>query len=39
MDEAIKSNYDKIKADVRRIVAVELARIEADPALRHLHKK
>lgn len=39
MDEAIKSNYDKIKADVRRIVAVELARIEADPALRHLHNK
>lgn len=39
MDEAIKSNYDKIKADVRRIVAIELARIEADPTLRHLHKK
>lgn len=39
MDEAIKSNYDKIKADVRCIVAVELARIEADPVLRHLHKK
>lgn len=39
MDEAIKRNYDKIKADVRRIVADELARIEADPSLRHLHKK
>lgn len=39
MDEAIKNNYDKIKTDVRRIVAVELARIEADPSLCHLHKK
>ena len=31
MEEAIKTNYDKIKADVRRIVAMELARIKKDP--------
>ncbi|MCM1141815.1 MAG: YWFCY domain-containing protein, partial [Muribaculum sp.] len=34
MEEAIKTNYDKIKADVRRIVAMELARIKKDPRLR-----
>ena len=39
MDEAIKSNYDKIKADVRRIVQMELKRIHDDPALRHLIQK
>lgn len=33
MEEAIKTNYDKIKADVRRIVAEELARIKQDPNL------
>ncbi|MCM1153562.1 MAG: hypothetical protein NC328_07920 [Muribaculum sp.] len=33
MEGAIKTNYDKIKADVRLIVAMELARINKDPRL------
>lgn len=33
MEVAIKANYDKIKADVKRIVAEELARIKQDPHL------
>lgn len=33
MEEAIKANYDKIKADVKRIVTEELARIKQDPNL------
>ena len=32
----IQANYDKIKQDVRNIVDNEIARIDADPKLRHL---
>ncbi len=32
----IQANYDKIKQDVRDIVDNEIARIDADPKLRHL---
>ena len=35
----IEENYRQIKADVKQIVAVELHRIENDPALKHLIKK
>lgn len=36
MKACIQANYDKVKQDVRDIVKDELARIEADPRLRHL---
>ncbi len=36
MKADIQANYDKIKEDVRDIVRSELARIAADPKLRHL---
>jgi hypothetical protein len=36
MKEMIQENYNRIKADVRRIVADELERIKSDPALVHL---
>jgi hypothetical protein len=39
MAEQIELNYQQIKADVKQIVADELARIEADPELKHLIKK
>jgi hypothetical protein len=40
MDEVIEGNFMRIKADVKQIIADELARIEADPDLRHLiHKE
>jgi hypothetical protein len=39
MEEQIELNYQQIKADVKRIVADELVRIEADPELKHLIKK
>lgn len=34
--EMVQENYNRIKEDVRRIVADELERIAADPNLRHL---
>ena len=36
MNEMVQENYNRIKEDVRRIVADELERIAADPNLRHL---
>jgi hypothetical protein len=39
MQEQIDANYNQIKADVKHIVADELARIENDPELQHLRKK
>ena len=36
MKETIQKNYNRIKADVKRIVADELERIKNDPALAHL---
>jgi hypothetical protein len=36
MKETIQENYNRIKADVRQIVADELERIKNDPALAHL---
>jgi hypothetical protein len=39
MQEQIDANYNQIKADVKQIVADELARIENDPELQHLRKK
>ena len=36
MKEQIQENYNRIKADVRQIVADELKRIKGDPALAHL---
>ena len=36
MKEMIQENYNRIKADVRQIVADELERIQNDPALAHL---
>lgn len=39
MDEIIQENYYRIKSDVERIVATEMARIEADPELSKLLPK
>ncbi|MDR1338753.1 MAG: conjugal transfer protein TraG, partial [Prevotellaceae bacterium] len=39
MQQVIEHNYNQIKADVKQIVADELARIENDPDLQHLIKK
>jgi hypothetical protein len=39
MQQVIDHNYNQIKADVKQIVADELARIENDPELQHLIKK
>lgn len=36
MKEMIQENYNRIKADVKQIVADELQRIQNDPALAHL---
>ena len=36
MKEEIDRNYYQIKADVKQIIASEMARIENDPSLRHL---
>ena len=36
MKEQIQENYNRIKADVKQIVAEELQRIADDPALAHL---
>lgn len=36
MQEEIERNYYQIKADVKQIIASEMARIENDPSLRHL---
>ena len=36
MKETIQENYNRIKAEVRQIVADELQRIQNDPALAHL---
>ena len=36
MKEEIERNYYQIKADVKQIIASEMARIENDPSLRHL---
>jgi uncharacterized protein with ATP-grasp and redox domains len=36
MQETIDANYNQIQADVKQIVADELARIKADPELRNL---
>lgn len=36
MKEMIQENYNRIKTDVRQIVANELQRIQNDPALAHL---
>ena len=34
--EQIQENYNRIKADVRQIVADELQRIQSDPELQYL---
>jgi hypothetical protein len=39
MQQVIEHNYNQIKADVKQIVANELARIENAPDLQHLIKK
>ena len=39
MQQVIDHNYNQIKADVKQIVADELARISEDPELQHLIKK
>ena len=36
MKEMVQENYNRIKEDVKRIVADELERIASDPALKHL---
>ena len=36
MKEMIQENYNRIKAEVRQIVADELQRIQSDPELQHL---
>jgi len=36
MKEQIQENYNRIKADVKQIVAEELKRIADDPELAHL---
>ena len=36
MKETIQENYNRIKADVKQIVADELERIKNDPTLAHL---
>ena len=36
MKETIQENYNRIKAEVRQIVADELQRIQNNPALAHL---
>ena len=36
MKEEIERNYYQIKADVKQIIASEMARLENDPSLRHL---
>ena len=36
MKEQIQEKYNRIKADVRQIVADELQRIQNDPALAHI---
>ena len=36
MKEQIQENYNRIKSDVKQIVADELQRIQSDPALAHL---
>ena len=36
MKETIQENYNRIKAEVRQIVADELQRIQSDPELQHL---
>jgi hypothetical protein len=39
MQHEIELNYNRIKADVKQIVADELMRIADDPELQHLVKK
>ncbi|GHT01768.1 hypothetical protein AGMMS49525_03450 [Bacteroidia bacterium] len=39
MQTEIEHNYNQIKLDVKQIVAAELKRIAADPAMQHLIKK
>jgi hypothetical protein len=39
MQEEIEYNYNRVKQDVKQIVADELARIAEDPELQHLIKK
>ncbi|MDR1416705.1 MAG: YWFCY domain-containing protein [Prevotellaceae bacterium] len=40
MDKIISGNFQRIKADVKQIIADELERIDADPSLQHLlHKE
>ncbi len=39
MDTQIQANYRRIKTEVRQIVTREMARIAADPKLKHLIKK
>ncbi len=36
MKEMVQENYNRIKSDVKQIVADELQRIHNDPALAHL---
>ena len=36
MKEQIQENYNRIKADVKNIVSMELQRIADDPELSHL---
>ena len=36
MKEMIQENYNRIRAEVRQIVADELQRIQFDPELQHL---
>ena len=36
MKEMIQENYNRIRAEVRQIVADELQRIQSDPELQHL---
>lgn len=36
MKEMIQENYNRIKSEVKQIVADELQRIQNDPALAHL---
>ena len=39
MEEIIQANYERIRADVERIVKTEMKRIEDDPELRKLIPK
>ena len=39
MDQMVRQNYDRIKAEVRQIVSEELRRISDDPELSKLIKK